>query len=352
LTRASPGSSGRRRFHGVFGAPAAALAAAAALVAVPPHVLSEYALLMLSAALVFSIACLGLNLLFGTTGLLPLGHATFFGLGAYAGAFLYRFGPLESLELYLGVGVAGTAAAAALIGFFCVRATRMHFAILSLGFAQLVHALFINGTVFQPFGGLGKGLYLLGGGGLYIPRFAILGVEYAGPDFTAAYYRVIALSFLGAAALLWRVGRSPFGMALRAIRDNDERAAQIGIPVRRFRYQAFALSGAVVGLAGALYGQLSRQVTPDQLDWLFSAKLVLMTVLGGSRDFLGPVLGAFAFVALDEAAAAAPVPRGLAMGLGLIAVVLAVPRGLAGGLMTVWGRLRRPPAPKAQGETD
>jgi len=143
-------------------------------------------------------------------------------------------------------------------------------------------------------------------------------------------YYVILLAFFGSAALLWRIGRSPFGKALRATRDNEQRAAFIGIPVRQYRWYAFILSGAFMGLAGALYGQLARQITPQQLDWLFSAKLVLAIVLGGTQQFLGPVVGAFAFIGLDELSSRWPVGRGAVMGVLLIAVVLAFPRGLVG----------------------
>jgi branched-chain amino acid transport system permease protein len=312
----------------------AALLPAVASVFLIPYVLPEYAVVVLSYAFVFSIACLGLNLLFGMTGLLSFGHAAFFGVGAYAGAFLYRFGPVNSFEAYVTAGIVAATATAALFGHFCVRTSRIYFAILTLGFTQIVHALFVNGTVFRLFGDVGKGLYYLGGGGLYIPRLSILGVEYGSHDFTTVLYHVIALSFLASAAVLWRIVRSPFGLALRAIRDNETRASFIGIPVRRYRYIAFVVSGAVVGLAGALFGQLGRQITPEHLDWLFSAKLILMIVLGGSRDFLGPLLGAFAFVGLGEAGASWPVSRNLVMGLGLIIVVMVFPRGLAGGIRT------------------
>jgi Branched-chain amino acid transport system / permease component len=95
------------------------------------------------------------------------------------------------------------------------------------------------------------------------------------------------VAFFLALGALWRVSRSPFGMALRAIRDNDVRAAFVGIPVRAYRWRAFVLSGAITGLAGGLYGQLDRQVTPEQLGWLFSAKLVVATIIGGTQWFLG-----------------------------------------------------------------
>ncbi|MFZ1061743.1 MAG: branched-chain amino acid ABC transporter permease [Candidatus Rokuibacteriota bacterium] len=305
-----------------------------------PLVLPAYPLITLSYALIFSIACLGLNLLFGTTGLLSLGHAAYFGVGAYAGGFLYYFGPLTSLEVYLLAGVACSTALAALLGALCVRATRIHFTILTLAFAQMVHSLFITGGIFQPFGGVGKGLYLLGGGGLYIPRFTILGTEVGPERFIPALYYVIVLAFLGSALLLWRISRSPFGMALRAIRDNDTRAALVGIPVRRYRWYAFVLSGVFTGLAGGLNGQLSRQITPEQLDWLLSAQLILMTVLGGSRHFLGPVIGAFAFGGLEDISLRWVGYRGLVLGLLLIALVFVAPGGLARGVSTLVKQFR------------
>ncbi|MFQ5545329.1 MAG: hypothetical protein ACE5FE_05040, partial [Acidiferrobacterales bacterium] len=138
-----------------------------------PLALSPYVLIILCYALVLCIACLGLNLLLGTTGLLSLGHAAYFGVGAYAGAFLYRFSPANSFELYLLAGVFSSAMFAAVIGFLCVRATKIHFAILTLAFAQILHALFIDGAIFRLFGPMGWALYLLGGGSMYIPRLTI-----------------------------------------------------------------------------------------------------------------------------------------------------------------------------------
>ncbi len=120
-----------------------------------PLVLPPYPLIVLSHALVFCIACLGLNLLFGTTGMLSLGHATYFGAGAYTGAFLYRFFDVNSFEVYLISGVVFSTVLAAVIGFLCVRVTKIYFAILTLAFAMVVHSLVINGAIFRLFGGLG-----------------------------------------------------------------------------------------------------------------------------------------------------------------------------------------------------
>lgn len=176
---------------------------------------------------------------------------------------------------------------------------------------------------------------------MYIPRLTILGIEFAPGQFIPVFYYVIVVAFFGSIVLLWRISGSPFGNALRAIRDNETRAAFIGIPVRQYRWYAFILSGVFMGLAGALYGQLSRQITPEQLHWLFSAKLVLATVLGGTRDFVGPVLGAFVFVGLDELSSRWTVGRNIVMGLLLIVVVFVFPRGLAGTATTFMNMMRR-----------
>jgi branched-chain amino acid transport system permease protein len=277
------------------------LATTAGLVLVlMPLVLPAYPLFTLSHMLVFAIACMGVNLLHGTAGSLSFGHATYFGVAAYTGAFLYRFTSVTSFEAYLASGIFSATLFALVIGFLCARSTEIFFTMLTLSFSMVVHALVIDGAVFQLMGGVGWALYLLGEGSMYIPRLTILGAEIPAADFIVVFYRIIALAFLVSTLVLWRIGASPFGQALRAIRDNEMRAASIGIPVWQYRWRAFILSGAFVGLAGGLYGQLMRQITPEQLHWLFSAKLILAVVLGGSRHFLGPALGAFVFTRHDR----------------------------------------------------
>jgi branched-chain amino acid transport system permease protein len=306
-----------------------------------PWGLPAYDLLLLDQVLVLAIAGLGLNLLLGMGGLLPLGHALYFGLGAYAGAFLYRFGPLESLAPFLAAGVLASGAAAAAIGFLCARTGKIYFAILSLAIAEIGHSLVVNGAVFEPFGGLGRAIYYIGEGSLYLPRLKVLGTEIGAKEFPDFFHLVVAAAFGVTALALRRLDRSPFALALRAIRDNPTRAEALGISVRRYRWAAFALSGAVAGLAGALYGQLHRQITPDQLDWLFSAKLVAMIVIGGSREFLGPVAGAALLVALEEIAGRWAWGQNAILGALLVAVGLAFPAGLAGGIRVLLARFRR-----------
>ncbi len=324
--------------------PALLLAATAGLVLLlMPLVLPAYPLFILSHMLVFAIACLAVNLLYGTAGSLSFGHATYFGVSAYTGAFLYRFTPVNSFEAYLTSGILSATLFALVIGLLCARSTRIFFTMLTLSFSMVVYSLVIDGAVFQLMGGVGWALYLLGEGSMYIPRLTILGAEIPAAEFIAVFYRIIALAFLLSALVLWRIGASPFGQALRAIRDNEMRAACIGIPVCQYRWLAFIISGAFAGLAGGLYGQLARQITPDQLHWLFSAKLILAVVLGGSRHFLGPVLGAFAFVLLDELATPWSVGRSMMFGALLIIVVFAFPRGMTGAFLALSQVAKRQP---------
>lgn len=313
---------------------------AGALLLLMPLLLPPYYLIVLSYGLVLAIACLGVNLLFGNTGLLSLGHAAYFGVGAYTGGFIWAFSPVSALEVYLFSGVLASAVLATVFGFLCVGATRIHFTILTLAFAQIVHSLFMSGIIFRPFGGVGRGLFVLGYGGLYIPRFTIAGTEFAPDVFYTAFYYVILAALFISIFVMWRIVNSPFGKALRAIRDNETRAAFIGIAVRRYRWYAFIISGIFTGLAGGLFGQLDRQVTPQQLHWLFSAELILATVLGGSRHFFGPVVGAFALVVLKEMALRFTLYHSLVLGVMLIVVVFTFPGGIAGAATVLFNRMR------------
>ena len=231
----------------------------------------------------------------------------------------YTLLDIDSLELYLLAGMAVAFVAAALGGALCVRATRVHFTILTLAVAQAVHSLFISGLVFRPAGGVGRGLFLLGGGGLYIPRLAIGGHVPSPGAFPTVMFYVVAAAFALSAWILRRVIRSPFGLALGAIRENPTRAA-------------------LTGLAGGLTGLLDRQVTPEQLHWVFSAKLVLATVLGGTGRFWGPAVGAGVLVALREVALRVTDYWGLILGGLLILVTVFASGGVAGVAARLLGR--------------
>jgi branched-chain amino acid transport system permease protein len=303
-----------------------------------PALLPTYYLILLSSALALAIACLALNLLLGTTGLVSFGQAAYFGLGAYAGGFLYTLLDVDALEAYLLAGMAAAGGAAAIFGVLCVRATRVHFTILTLAVAQIVHSVFISGIVFRAAGGVGHGLFLLGGGGLYIPRLPILGQVPSPEAFPVVMFYLVAVAFALCAWLLRRLTRSPFGLTLRAIGGNPTRAELIGIRVRRYQWSAFVISGTLTGLAGGLTGLLDRQVTPEQLHWVFSAKLVLATVLGGVGYFWGPAVGAAALVALRETALRMTDYWSFALGVLLILVTVLAPGGMVGLVVRLFHR--------------
>jgi branched-chain amino acid transport system permease protein len=307
----------------------------AALVALPSFV-DLYQTQLLTYGLVFAIGALGFNLLLGYTGLLSFGHSAYFGAGAYTVAFIVRDLGVHSIELCILGGIIGTVAVAALFGFVCVRHTRIFFGILTLALSQVLWSLafkffWVTGgtdgirVAYQQITLLG-GYFSFTGSGSY-QRFAY-----------AYYYYVLGL-FAIATLVMWVIVHSPFGKALQAIRDNEVRAAFVGIRVRRYRWLAFVISGAFTGMAGSLWVFLNGLTTPDILYWTFSGEIVFMTVLGGFRNFAGPILGAVAFNYLRTYAVASSEYWQIVLGLVLVILVLVLPTGIVGTASRLFGRL-------------
>jgi len=161
----------------------------------------------------------------------------------------------------------------------------------------------------------------------------------------AYYYYVLAL-FLVCAAIMWLIVNSPFGRALQAIRDNETRAQFIGIPIWRYRWVAFMLSGVFTGVAGALWVPLNGLTTPDILHWTFSGKIVFMAVLGGFRTFVGPIVGAVVYNYLESYAVGYTVYWQLFLGVILVVLVLSLPTGIVGTAERLLGRRREAAQPQ------
>jgi branched-chain amino acid transport system permease protein len=303
-----------------------------------PQVIAPYQTVLLTYGLIMAIAALGFNLLLGYTGLLSFGHSAYFGAGAYAVAFIVRDLGIQSMELCLLGGLLGTLLVSALFGIICVRHTRIFFSILTLALSQVLWSLAF------------KFFWVTGGtDGIRVPfaRIALLGglVNFAGPGsfqrFVYAYYYYALALFLIATAVMWIIVHSPFGKALQAIRDNEVRARFVGVPVRRYRWIAFVISGLFTGLAGVLWVPLNGLTTPDVLYWPFSGEIVFLTVLGGFRTFTGPIVGAVAFNYLKTYAVATTEYWQLLLGLVLVTLVMVLPRGIAGTISSVGAKLRR-----------
>jgi branched-chain amino acid transport system permease protein len=315
---------------------AAAMAPVLLLLILLPTFVETYQIQLVTYGLIAAIAALGFNLLLGYTGLLSFGHSAYFGLGAYTVAFVeQRLGP-QSMEFYILIGIPVVAIASALFGYVCVRHTRIFFGILTLAISQVVYSLALK-------------LYWVTGGsdGLRVPRPALLLglLNFSGPrgfqQFITSYYYYVLAIFVVCVVLMWVVVHSPFGKALQAIRDNEVRARFLGLRIRRFRWISFLVSGTFTGLAGILWVPLNGLTTPDVLYWTFSGEIVFSALLGGFRNFTGPIVGGIVFTYLKTYAVATTEYWQLLLGVVLVTLVLVLPTGIVGGLSTLGLRLRK-----------
>jgi branched-chain amino acid transport system permease protein len=302
-----------------------------------PTFAGVYQTQLLTYGLIFAIAALGFNLLLGYTGLLSFGHSAYFGAGAYAVAFMVRYLGVSSMELYIIGGVAVTAIVSAIFGIVCVRYTRIFFAILTLALSQVLWTLAF------------KFFWITGGtDGIRVPfgKMTLLGglVDFAGSGtyikFVNSYYYYVLVIFCLCVVVMWVIVHSPFGKTLQAIRDNETRARFLGVRIRRYRWLAFLVSGMFTGLAGVLWVPLNGLTTHDILWWPQSGKIVFFTVLGGFRNFTGPIVGAVAYNYLEAYAVAITQYWQLTLGAVLIGLVLFLPGGLVGTLSRMITKLK------------
>ncbi len=309
-----------------------------ALLVVLPRAIDPYQSILLTYGLVMAIAVLGFNLLLGYSGLLSFGHSAYFGVGAYAVAFMVKYLHVNSMELFVMGAVAASVLVTALFGYVCVRYTRIFFSILTLALSQVLWSLAF------------KFFWVTGGtDGLRVPTPKLLGsVTGQSEDkihFLAhGYYYYVLAVFTLCVAVMWLIVHSPFGKALQAIRDNETRAQFVGIQIRRYRLVAFLLSGVFTGIAGALWVPLNGLTTPDILYWPFSGEIVFMCVLGGFRNFTGPIVGAVVFNYLKTYAVGFTVYWQALLGIVLVVLVMVLPTGIVGTVRLLWARARRRPS--------
>jgi branched-chain amino acid transport system permease protein len=271
----------------------------------------------------YGLALLGLNLLFGYTGLLSFGHALFLALGAYTAAYLTSAAGVLHFEAILLAAAAVAAVGAVPTGLLCVRYVKIYFGMLTLAFGMLFYSFLFK-------------FYNLTGGdeGMRVLRPKLLGrgfhaldkVEFlTGPY----YYYALALLVLGT-VVMWRIVRSPFGLCLRAIRENPDKAASTGVSARRYRLAAFVIAGVFGGVGGALLAVPTGLADPLLAYWTHSGNLVFMLLLGGFANFFGPILGAFVFIFLQDQVMSLTQYWRFIFGALLAIVVIFFPRGLLG----------------------
>ncbi len=251
-----------------------ALALLIMLLCVLPVATPEVVVVHATDILIFMLFALSLNLLVGYAGMLSMGHGAFFAIGGYGAGLLVKHLDV-GMGLALLAGPLFAAMAAVVIGFFCVRLSHAYFIMLSLAFGQLVFTIIWK---WQSATGGDDGL-------TGIMPLAMLASS------SAYYYFVLAVVLIGTVAL-YRIGQSPFGRALLAIKDNPRRASSLGIHVRHVQLVAFIVAGAFAGVAGVLQVFYHRGMFPGSAHWLFSADGFVAVTLGGASYFSGPIVGA------------------------------------------------------------
>jgi branched-chain amino acid transport system permease protein len=290
--------------------------------AVPVLGWDYYTTLMLS-FFAYAIALLGLNLLFGYTGLLSFGHALFIGLGAYTTAFLTGEFHIRYMEIILSASAAVAVLVAAPVGALCVRYVKIYFGMLTLAFGMLFYSFLL------------KFYHLTGGDeGMRVLRPFLLGIDLAAMPkiqfLIGPYYYYCAAVLAMATFIMWRIVNSPFGLCLQSIRENPVKAESLGIGVTRYRWYAFLISAAYAAVGGALLGPTIGQVDPGLAYWTHSGHLVFMTLLGGFAHFVGPLVGAFVFIYLQDVVMSSVPYWRLIFGAILAVLVIFAPEGLMG----------------------
>ncbi|GIF16702.1 branched-chain amino acid ABC transporter permease [Actinoplanes teichomyceticus] len=293
-------------------APATSVVTVGALAA-GPFLLLPYATATLTRMLVFGLLAASLSVLVGLAGTPSLGHAAFFGAGAYATAWTAVHQTSTVLALCAGTLVA--AVLAALVGAVAVRTHGVWFLMFTLAVGELLQQ---TADSWEPVTGGSNGLY-------GIPALAVGPLVADGP---ATTYWFVLIFFVLGMATLWAVATSSFGTRLRAVRDSEDRMRALGHRATAVKWTAFLLAGAVAGLAGGLFAAQQRLVTPADLGFSTSALALLAVVIGGSGSLWGPVLGAALVIAVRDVLGADLDGHGpLALGLLFVLVVYLLPGG-------------------------
>lgn len=301
------------------------------LVALPPAALffdQIYLVSLMSRVLIYALAAVSLDLLLGYGGLVSLGHAAYVGVGAYVVGIGFfhasEMEPLmqwplqingsENLLIILPLAALVSAFFAMIFGAMSLRTKGMHFIMITLAFAQMLYYLFVS---MEKYGG-GDGLSLYS-------RSSIPGMD-LGNDIQFYYLCfAILISFLIFAE---RLVRSRFGLIVRGAKDNARRIQALGIHAFRYQLVLFMIAGAGAGLAGALLANQTEYISPGLLHWTLSGELMVMVILGGLGTLYGPILGAAAFLLMEETLAMYTEHWMLYMGPFLILVVLFAKGGL------------------------
>jgi branched-chain amino acid transport system permease protein len=281
---------------------------------------------------IFALAGVGLNLALGLGGLVSLGHAAFFGIGGYAMGILashaQSYTPImewpfliegtKFMPIIWLVAIVVSALVALIIGALSLRTSGVYFIMITLAFGQMLFYFTISWPAYGGEDGLS----------IYV-RNGFPGLNTLDPiQFFLICYVILALVLIFSA----RLAKSPFGLALNAVRQTSERVETVGIAPYRLRLTAFVISGMITGLAGALFADLNRFVSPTMFSWQTSGEIMVFVILGGVARLFGPVAGALMFIVLEHLLGGLSEYWHIYLGLLLLAVVLYARGGIIGTL--------------------
>jgi branched-chain amino acid transport system permease protein len=294
-----------------------------------PSILPRFYTYIIALIFVTALLAMSLNLVVGHGGMFQFHHAVFYGVGAYTVALMLT---KTSLPVWLAFIIAPIMAAAFgfLIGWFCIRLTRLYFGMLQISLGSLIWAI-----VFRWYGFTGgdDGLH-----GIPIPELI--------SSLSHSYYFILTILVVSL-VVLYLILKSPFGSTLQAIRDNPQRCEAVGIHVRRHQLLAIVIATFFAGIAGVLFVVLERSVFPDLLFWVLSLEVLIMCLLGGWFTFAGPVMGAAIMIALRTFAGIYTEYWTLILGVILILLIFFLPEGVMGYFVA---RLNPQPNGSAQGK--
>jgi branched-chain amino acid transport system permease protein len=299
-----------------------------ALLIAAPLVLPPFWQRFVTEILIWGLLAMSSDILIGYTGMVSFGQSAFFGLGMYGAAAALLLVSPPNLLLALLFGLVGAAAAAVFVAYFSTRLRDIYFAITTLIFSQIFYVIIFTWTAVTG-----------GENGLSFrrPGFGIPGLWTT--PFTPATLHWFVLAVVGGSYLvLRRIMRSPFGMVLQSIRENEPRTRAIGYPVERYKIVAVMLSGLFAGLAGVLYAVQNRFAAPDFVFFTVSGETVIYNVMGGIGTLVGPIVGAATFLLLREFLGRLfgdQFPYLIPLGFIFIAIIIFLPQGLL-GFMRRW----------------
>tara|TARA_B100000886_G_scaffold336790_1_gene296255 strand:- start:310 stop:1293 length:984 start_codon:yes stop_codon:yes gene_type:complete len=289
-----------------------------------------FTITLMTRAAIFALAAVGLNLILGIGGFVSFGHAAFFGFGGYIMGILawhaQNYSPLmewplliegtKSMPIIWLLSISLSALLALLIGIVSLKTSGVYFIMITLAFAQMMYYFSISWSAYG--GEDGMSIYV---------RNDFPGLNTLEP---IQFYLLCFSILLGSLWLISRIVKSPFGLALNAARQSPQRVQAVGLDLNRLQLLAFVISGAITGLAGALFADLNRFVSPNMFSWQLSGEFIVFIIIGGVGRLFGPVIGALVFVGLEHFLGGVSDYWHIYLGIILLLIVLFSKTGVIG----------------------